>query len=192
MGASAAAHDRRPRRRGARRPPSDRGQPLLRGPEARGEAARGRLHRATGSRSTSAISRTSWNATGAGRYLVGGTADLRRSLAVPDRRGAALCVPEGDGALGAQVPARGRAARPRRRAAADRRLSGLGAAHPVQRSRDLPALPGARSLAARAVPRLGTRSRRASLQLDPRALDRNGRPPIARFSSLCPAGGLLC
>ena len=113
------AHDHRPRRRGPRHPPSDREQPLLRGPEARGEAARGRLHPLAPAE-VPRLFRAGAGAQPAGPLHGRRAAELRGPLGVPDRRGAALCVPAGDGAAGAAVSAGDRAARSRRRAPAHR------------------------------------------------------------------------
>ena len=73
-------------------------------------------------------------------------AHLCRSQPVPDRRGPALRISQAHEALREEDPARDRAARPRGEAPAHRRLSRLGAAHPVQPVGHLALLQAARCL----------------------------------------------
>ena len=73
-------------------------------------------------------------------------AHLRRPQPVPDRRGAALRVSPAHEDVRAQSAAADRATRPGGEASARCGLSGIGAAHPVQRMGHFPALPGTGSL----------------------------------------------
>ena len=77
-----------------------------------------------------------------GPNVLGAQVQLYGSVAVPARRRPALRLSQGDDAHRAQSPARGRAARPRRSAAAHQGLSGLRAPPAVQRDGHLPALSG--------------------------------------------------
>src|SRR5437773_1211761 len=74
---------------------------------------------------------------------------LRGPVALPDDRGPALCLPPRDAEAGGESPASSRAARPRRVAAAHRRLPRVEAAHRFQPARHLQALSGTRRLAIR-------------------------------------------
>ncbi len=78
-----------------------------------------------------------------GQYLVGRRPDLCRPLAVPDRRGAALRVPEAHEAVREEGAGPDRAARPRGEAPAHQGLPRLGAADSVQPMGDLSVLQGA-------------------------------------------------
>ena len=69
-----------------------------------------------------------------------GAAELFRPIAVPDRGGAALRLPQGDGRARTKISAGRRVARPDRGPPARRRLSCLGPPHPVQPARHLPPL----------------------------------------------------
>ena len=79
-----------------------------------------------------------------GGLLARRAALVRRPLGVPGRVRPVVRVPERHGARGQAHPAARGAPRSRRRATAHRRLPRVEAAHPVQRRRHLPALPGAR------------------------------------------------
>ena len=98
----------------SRYPSSARALALLRGPDRAGEEA----HRGILEGARAKISRLFRGADGAGRLGLHHRAqgDLCRPLAVPDRRRAALCLPETHEGIRARGAAPGRAARPRRRA----------------------------------------------------------------------------
>src|SRR5262249_705510 len=93
----------------------------------------------------------------------------------------AVRVPERDDAARTEDPGARRAARSRCAAAADRRIPGIEAAHPVQPGRDLPEISGARRPgAAEIAPTLTLRSRPRS---GPERTSRRDRtPPSARAS----------
>ena len=144
------AHDRRLRRRGARHPPPDRRQPLLRGSEAGGEAARARLRAASACRSTSAGSSACSSAIARATAVAG-----RRDLTYVDLsafqmiEGLRYAFPQRDGARSSRRSrgwsrcAIASAARPRIAAylASPRRL-------PFNQTGHLPPLPRARRRAA--------------------------------------------
>ena len=98
---------------------------------SRRRSAAPRISGAIACRNSSAISRRVLEKSG-GPLPARPQAHLRRSQPVPDRRGPALRVSQAHEAVREEDPARDRAARSRGEAPAHRRLSRLGAAHPVQ------------------------------------------------------------
>ena len=137
------AHDRRPRRRGARHAPPDRGRPLLRGPEARGEAARAGLRRRAPAE-VPRLARARARARAAGEWLVGRACTYVDLSAFQVVEGLRYAFPNAMARAERKLP---RLVALRDRVAARPRIAGVprvGATHPVQPGRDLPALPGAR------------------------------------------------
>ncbi len=126
MGASTAAHHGGFRSPDPRHPSPARRSALLRGPEEGGEAPR----REFPQEPRAEIPRLFRGRAQEERrpLFARAQADLRRSLAVPDRRRPALRLSQDDEAAGEENPARRRAARPRGKTPARRSLSGVGAA----------------------------------------------------------------
>src|SRR5437764_867506 len=110
--------------------------------------------------------------------------DVRGPLGVPGGRGAALRVPERDGAARAEDSAPGRAARPGGRAAADRGVLEIGAATAVQPGGDLPQV--SRAGCARAASEGGARSEGGAVGGEltsppvPLLAQRPAHPPLPR------------
>ena len=147
--------------RGPRHPSSDRGQPLLRGPEGGGEAPRRGFVEDRIPKYLGWLERVLERNRRERRAVAGRRrAHLRRPVGVPGDRGSALRVSQRDGAARAEDPATGGAARSRRGAAAHRRLPrrrsagcpsisrGSSAATPSS-TRRRPRKPGARRQGAR-------------------------------------------
>ena len=96
----------------------------------------------SGCRNISDISSGCWRAAAA-PGSAGRRVSLCRSVAVPDRGGAALRLPETHEGVRAQDTRPGRSARPRRHQAEHQGLSRQRAPHSLQRGGDFPALQGA-------------------------------------------------
>ena len=102
LGASAAAHDHRSGAGSARHPSSARAELYYEEQRRAGEEAHRGLLERSACRNISAISSGCWSAMAAS-YRDRPPAHLCRSLAVPDRRRAALCLPEAHEGVRAQT-----------------------------------------------------------------------------------------
>ena len=141
VGASAAADGHGFRAGSSRHPSSARPVAVLRGPAG----GREKTHRGILEGARAEISRL-FRAAAEGqrrRLCHRPQAHLCRSLAVPDRRRAALRLSQAHEGVRAQDSRPGRSARPRRRTAEHQGLSRQRPPHRLQRGRHLPALQGA-------------------------------------------------
>src|ERR1700687_1916979 len=130
------------RRGDPRHPPPDRRKPLLRRPKGCGEASRARVREGAHAQ----IPRLAREGVGAQPEERGAMArrvgcHVRRSVGVPDCRGAALCVSKCAAAPRAQVTASGCASRSRGATSAHGTLPHIEAAPAIQPNGNLPALP---------------------------------------------------